>query len=140
MLVIDSACLGAAVERILSLPPTTSASTCSVVPNTSSMAALMPQVLAPLGEVTGAIFELLPLTNTLFGPTVTCAGLLPGRVFRDALATRTDLDLVLIPAESLNDDGLFMDDMTLLDLQGSVPVPVRPSYCFTDALETPLRP
>jgi len=106
----------------------------------SSMAALMPQVLAPLAEATGALFELLPLTNTLFGATVTCAGLLPGRAFRDALASRTDLDLVLIPAESLNDDGLFMDDMTLLDLQGSVPTQIRPSYCFTDALETPLLP
>jgi putative radical SAM enzyme (TIGR03279 family) len=105
-----------------------------------SMAALMPQVLAPLAEVTGAVFDLLPLTNTLFGPTVTCAGLLPGRVFRDALASRTDLDLVLIPAESLNDDGLFMDDMTLSDLQASVPVRIRPSYCFTDALETQLLP
>ena len=104
----------------------------------SSMAALMPQVLAPLAEATGAAFELLPLTNTLFGSTVTCAGLLPGRVFRDALVSRTDFDLVLIPAESLNDDGLFMDDMTLGDLQANVPARVRPSYCFTDALETPL--
>ncbi|MEO8634819.1 MAG: DUF512 domain-containing protein [Gemmatimonadales bacterium] len=105
-----------------------------------SMAALMPQVLAPLAEVTGAVFDLLPLTNTLFGPTVTCAGLLPGRVFRDALMNRTDLDLVLIPAESLNDDGLFMDDLTLSDLQASVPGRIRPSYCFTDALEAPLLP
>ena len=105
----------------------------------TSMAALMPQVLVPLAEVTGASFELLPLANSLFGSTVTCAGLLPGQAFRDALSTRTDLDLVLIPAESLNDDGLFMDDMTLADLQDGMPTPLRPSYCFTDALDAPLR-
>lgn len=33
-----------------------------------------------------------------------------------------------------------MDDMTLADLQAAVKPPVRPSYCFTDALETPLTP
>ena len=42
------------------------------------MAPLMPQVLEPLQQATGARFELIPLSNTLFGSTVTCAGLLPG--------------------------------------------------------------
>jgi putative radical SAM enzyme (TIGR03279 family) len=100
----------------------------------ASMGALMPQVLAPLGAATGAGFELMTLTNPLFGPTVTCAGLLPGAAFRDALVGRDDLDLVLIPGEALNDDGLFMDDLTLEAIQELVPVPVVPSYCFTDVL------
>ena len=103
----------------------------------SSMAALMPQVLDPLGEVSGAHFELLPLVNSLFGASVSCAGLLPGAAFRAALRERTDLDLALIPAESLNDDGAFMDDLTLEELRASVPVEVRPSYCFTDVLDLP---
>ncbi len=106
----------------------------------SSMAALMPQVLAPLTEATGARFELLPLENSLFGKSVTCAGLLPGAAFQAALAVRPDLDLALIPAESLNDERLFMDDLPLSALQAAVPMPLRPSYCFTDALETPLVP
>jgi len=106
----------------------------------SSMAALMPQVLAPLAEATGARFELLPLENSLFGASVTCAGLLPGADFRAALAGRGDLDLALIPAESLNDERLFMDDLPLDDLRASIPVPLRTSYCFTDALESPLDP
>ncbi len=106
----------------------------------TSMGALMPQVLAPLSAATGATFELLPLTNPLFGATVSCAGLLPGRAFRDALAGRADLDLALLPAEALNDEQLFVDDLTLAELAASVPVEVRPSYCFTDALETPAHP
>ena len=100
----------------------------------TSMAALMPQVIPPLAAATGARFEIIPVTNTLFGPSVTCAGLLPGAAFRTALAGRRDLDLALLPRESLNDDGLFMDDLTLADLQATVPVPVRPSYDFTDIL------
>ena len=102
-----------------------------------SMATLMPQVLAPLTEATGASFELLPLTNTLFGASVTCAGLLPGAAFLEALKGRSDLDLALIPGESLNEDQLFMDDVTLDELRGSVPVSVRPSYHFTDVLDSP---
>lgn len=106
----------------------------------TSMAGLMPQVLEPLGRITGAHFELLPLVNSLFGSSVTCAGLLPGADFRDALRGRTDLDLALIPAEALNEDQLFMDDLTLTALRAEVPVAIRPSYCFSDALSTPLSP
>ena len=106
----------------------------------TSMAGLMPQVLEPLGRSTGAHFELVPLVNSLFGSSVTCAGLLPGAAFREALRNRPDLDLALIPGEALNDDHLFMDDLTLASLRATVPVAIRPSYCFTDALSTPLDP
>ncbi len=104
----------------------------------TSMAALMPQVLEPLARVTGAIFHLIPLSNTLFGESVTCAGLLPGAAFRVALAGRRDLDLALLPGECLNDDGLFMDDLSLGDLAATVPVEVRPSRDFVDALGFPV--
>jgi putative radical SAM enzyme (TIGR03279 family) len=104
----------------------------------TSMAGLMGQVLAPLAEATGASFDLIPVTNTLFGSTVTCAGLLPGAAIRLALSGRIDLDLALIPGESLNEDQLFMDDLTLADLQAASPVEVRPSYHFADALDTPV--
>lgn len=100
----------------------------------SSMAPLLPLVLAPLSEATGAHFELIPLENTLFGSTVTCAGLLPGKAFQAALRDRTDLDLALIPAESINENGIFMDDLTLDQLIAGSPVEIRPSYWFVDAL------
>jgi putative radical SAM enzyme (TIGR03279 family) len=103
-----------------------------------SMAGLLPQVLEPLKKISQAEFELIPLGNPLFGEAVTCAGLLPGAAFQSALAQRTDLDLALIPGESLNEDRLFMDDLTLQALCASTPVEVRPSYHFTDALDTPL--
>ncbi len=103
-----------------------------------SMGLLMPQVLNPLAEVTGARFELLQLENTLFGKSVTTAGLLPGSAFRDALVDRPDLDLALLPADSINDDGLFMDNLSVERLAASVPVQIRLSRHFTDALDTPV--
>jgi len=99
-----------------------------------AMGPLMPQVLEPLARATGAEFEILVLDNTLFGTTVTTAGLLPGSAFRAALEHRRDLDLALLPAESVNDNLLFMDDMSLEELAGHVPMPVRLSYDFADIL------
>jgi len=100
----------------------------------TSMGPLMPQVLAPLTANTSARFDLVPLENPLFGSMVTTAGLLPGRAFQEALAGRGDWDLALLPAESVNDEGKFIDDVTLNDLAAQAPVEVRLSYDFADAL------
>jgi NifB/MoaA-like Fe-S oxidoreductase len=104
----------------------------------TAMGQLMPLVLEPLSAVAGAEFELIPLVNTLFGPRVTTAGLLPGAAIKQALSARDDLDLVLLPGESVNDDGLFIDSMSLDLLTASLPVEVRLSLDFADALQTPL--
>jgi len=100
----------------------------------TSMGALMPQVLEPLTRATGAEFDLIVLENTLFGPSVTTAGLLPGAAFLEALRDRGDLDLALLPAESINDDLRFMDDLEAHALQAQLPVTIRFSHHFTDAL------
>jgi putative radical SAM enzyme (TIGR03279 family) len=100
----------------------------------TAMGRLMGQVTTPLAERMGAAFEVVSLANPLFGPSVTTAALLPGRAFREALADRGDLDLALLPAEAVNDDGRFMDDLTVEELAGSVPCEIRLSHDFCDAL------
>jgi putative radical SAM enzyme (TIGR03279 family) len=100
----------------------------------TSMAPLMPALLTQLGEVTGASFELIVAENSLFGPTTTVAGLLPGADIRRALEDRGDLDLALIPAESINESGLFLDDASFADLRDALRIPVFPSYDFIDVL------
>jgi putative radical SAM enzyme (TIGR03279 family) len=106
----------------------------------TSMAALMPQVLEPLADLTGAGFELVALENPLFGASVTCAGLLPGAAFQRALGGRSDWDLALIPGEALNENALFVDDLPFSALQASARFEVRPSWTFVDALSTPATP
>src|SRR5438132_893853 len=100
----------------------------------TAMGPLMPQVVADLTSATGAHFEVLALENTLFGSAVTTAGLLPGKAVLAALKDRTDLDLALLPAESVNDDLLFMDDLEAHQLAAQLPVPIRLSSDFADAL------
>ncbi len=101
----------------------------------SAMAALMPELIHQLTAATGAHFELIPTVNSLFGPTVTTAGLLVGADITSALAHRTDLDLALIPAETINDAGLFLDDQAFVAVREALPMPVYPSYDFIDVLE-----
>jgi NifB/MoaA-like Fe-S oxidoreductase len=98
------------------------------------MGALMPQVVTGLAAATGAQFEILALENTLFGPSVTTAGLLPGATLLAALRERRDLDLVLLPAEAVNDDLVFMDDLNAHALAAQLPMPIKLSYDFADAL------
>jgi Protein of unknown function (DUF512) len=70
----------------------------------------------------------------LFGPSVTTAGLLPAAAIEAAVRARTDLDLVLLPAEAVNDDLRFIDDVDAHDLAGKLSSPVRFSHDFVDAL------
>lgn len=100
----------------------------------TAMGRLLPQVLGPLETVTGGRFELIVLTNELFGPSVTSAGLLPGRTFLAALESRDDFDLALLPAESLNDTGVFLDDLSAFEVEAASPAEIRFSHNFADAL------
>jgi len=99
-----------------------------------AMTSLMPELLDKLTAATGASFELIPAENTLFGPTITTAGLLVGADISRALAGRTDLDLALIPAETINEDRIFLDDVAFDELRETFPMPVHPSYDFIDIL------
>ena len=99
-----------------------------------SMGAIMPPLLDQLSEATGARFELIVMENSLFGPTTTTAGLLVGADIRRALDGRHDIDLALIPAECINDNGVFLDDEPFITLREQLAMPVYPSYDFIDVL------
>ena len=99
-----------------------------------AMGPLMPQVLSEVASTTGGRFELIVVENSLFGSSVTTAGLLPGAAVERALAGRKDLDVVLLPAEAVNDDLVFVDDVRAEDLAARLPVPAYLSYDFADAL------
>src|SRR5439155_12833519 len=97
-----------------------------------AMGPLMPQVLADVAATTGGRFELVVVENTLFGPSVTTAGLLPGAAIERALTNRRDLDFVLLPAEAVNDDLVFVDDVSADELAARLPFPMHLSYDFAD--------
>ena len=100
----------------------------------SAMAPLMEPLLDRLAAQSGARFELIVAENSLFGPTITTAGLLVGRDILTALSSRSDLDYALIPAETVNEDSVFLDDFTLESVREALPIPIFPSYDFIDVL------
>jgi putative radical SAM enzyme (TIGR03279 family) len=101
-----------------------------------AMAPLMEPLLDRLREASGGDFKLIVAENSLFGPTITTAGLLVGKDIMAALSDRHDLDIALIPAETINEDGIFLDDYTLEAVRESLPMPIFPSYDFIDVLES----
>ncbi len=101
-----------------------------------AMAPVMEPLLEHLREASGADFKLIVAQNSLFGPTITTAGLLVGKDIMTALSDRHDLDIALIPAETINEDGVFLDDYTLEAVRESLPMPIFPSYDFIDVLES----
>jgi putative radical SAM enzyme (TIGR03279 family) len=104
----------------------------------TSMARLLPMVITPLANATGATFELVPVENDLFGPRVTTAGLLSGAGMSAALGQLTGIDLALLPGEAVNDDGLFIDSISVAAVAADAPMPIRISKTFVDALTEPL--
>ena len=101
-----------------------------------AMAPLMQPLLESMRAVSGAEFELIVAENSLFGPTITTAGLLVGKDILRALENRRDLDIALIPAETINDDSVFLDDYSLESVRAALPMPIFPSYDFIDVLES----
>jgi putative radical SAM enzyme (TIGR03279 family) len=99
-----------------------------------AMDSLMPVLLEQLTQATGAEFVLIPMENSLFGSTITTAGLLVGADIKRALSERSDLDIALIPAETINEDRIFLDDIVFDELRATLPIPVYPSYDFVDVL------
>ena len=65
--------------------------------------------------------------NPTFGGEVTVAGLLGGQDFLRVLKGRPLGERLIIPAAALREDNVFLDDMTLAELETALGVPVMPS-------------
>lgn len=93
-----------------------------------------------LARATGAEVAVVEVENQLFGPTVTTAGLLPGRdILRALLDTGGGPrpgDLILLPADCLNGDDLFIDSLPLAELRDRLdPSTVRVGREITTLLD-----
>lgn len=74
----------------------------------------------------GARVRVYAVKNLTFGGAVTVAGLLGGRDFIDALKGKDLGEKLLIPASTLRDDNVFLDDKTLIELSKALGVSVEP--------------
>ena len=100
-----------------------------------SMAPFLRDLAEPIGGATGAEVDVVEVRNDYFGESVTIAGLLGGRDILGALEEGREGDLVVLPAEALNADGLFIDSVPLEELRSRLaPAELRTGYEITEAL------
>jgi len=72
--------------------------------------------------------RIVPCANQFFGRSVTVAGLLTGSDIARSLEGRELGDRVLLPPATLNDDGLFLDDMPIAALAERFGVPFQTGF------------
>ncbi|HTY59927.1 MAG TPA: DUF512 domain-containing protein [Bacteroidota bacterium] len=81
-------------------------------------------VLPRLRSVEGLDVRLEVVPNLLYGRSVTVAGLLSGKCLYSALEGKEPGDLLLLPPDIVNGDGLFLDDETIASVGERLRVPV----------------
>ena len=102
----------------------------------TSMAPFLQKCSDRLAKATHASVEVVEVMNGYFGESVTVAGLLGGRDILHALGESMEGDVVVLPSEALNADGLFIDDMSRVELMAALgPVDLRSGYEVTEALK-----
>ncbi len=85
----------------------------------------MEKTIVPrLRGVEGLDVRLEVVPNVLYGRSVTVAGLLSGKCLYSALEGKDPGDLLLLPPDILNGDGLFLDDETIRSVEERLRVPV----------------
>jgi putative radical SAM enzyme (TIGR03279 family) len=77
-----------------------------------------------LGQIGGLVAELIPVANDFFGHGITVSGLLTGADIVRHLRNRGPWDMVLLPPNCINGEGLTLDNMTVPQLQAEAGVPL----------------
>ena len=79
-------------------------------------------------EQLGVDLKVVAVESKFWGPGIGVAGLLTGSDFIEALKGRVHGDFVVIPSECMvGDEYLFLDDLTIKDVERELSVPVLPS-------------
>jgi len=101
----------------------------------SSMKPFLTDLADEIAAATGATLVTVEARNTLYGPMVTTAGLLGGADYSRALHPYRDFVLALFTRSALNDQDLFLDDLSLAELRRELPeLKICPSEHVTDTL------
>lgn len=83
----------------------------------------------------GCPVEVVAVRNRYFGPSVTIAGLLAGADILRAVGDSRRGDLVLLPGEALNGDRVFIDGVTLSQVEERLaPAVARAGHEFVETL------
>ena len=102
------------------LPAATAPIQFDIVTGRMAAPVLQAFILPVLNRIAGCRAVLRPVDNRFFGGGVTVSGLLSGHDIADQLAALPLGDVVVLPPNCLNDDGVFLDDWSVERLQNKL--------------------
>ena len=73
-----------------------------------------------LAQATGSEVRVLGVVNDFYGESVTVAGLLGGRDIVRAVGDTSEDEVILLPAEALNADDLFIDSLPISEVRAAL--------------------
>lgn len=86
----------------------------AVIPVGTSAFKILQPLVDEFNNKNGSHHRFLPVNNEFFGDTINVTGLLVGR---DILNASRGMKRIILPAVVLNQDNLFLDDMSLDDFK-----------------------
>ncbi len=90
-----------------------------------------------LSDATGSTVQVVGVVNEFYGESVTVAGLLGGRDIQRAVGDTHEDEIILLPAEALNADDLFIDSLPIEELRAALaPAEVVTGYELLECLGT----
>jgi putative radical SAM enzyme (TIGR03279 family) len=104
-----------------------------VIPVGESAAKVLQPLVTNFNKLYGTSHQLVAVRNKFFGPLVNVTGLLTGG---DILAALPEKGQVLLPAVILNQDQLFLDDMTLATFKEQAHRPVKLIHTGAELYQT----
>jgi putative radical SAM enzyme (TIGR03279 family) len=96
----------------------------AVITGTLAAPVLEKLILPEMKKIKGLDINLVPVENRFYGESVTVSGLLTGQDIQRSLQPVKGCDRILIPMNSINHDGLFLDGMRPEDLTQELGQPV----------------
>ena len=97
---------------------------------------ILSPLVAKLNAIENVQIDLLPVDNDFFGRGITVSGLLTGRDMAARVRDGIQRDLVLLPPNCINGEGLTLDDMTVPQLAEAIGVPLAVGgYDLIESLE-----
>ena len=116
-----------------SVPAAAPSENLGIVTGINGRAAILPCV-EDINRRCGGQIDLLTVENSFYGPTVTATGLLTGSCLLQAIPAAT-YDRLLLPANMLKfDEDIFLDDVTLPQLEQELRTPVTVADCTPESL------
>ncbi|MCB9068749.1 MAG: DUF512 domain-containing protein [Calditrichae bacterium] len=89
----------------------------SLVTGTLGAEVLKTYFMRKLNQIPDMFFKLHPIVNEFYGDSIVVSGLLVGRDILKQLKEQRTGDYIILPPECVNENGVFLDEMTLPELQ-----------------------